>query len=115
MLLTDQNMTKLFGSNSLTNQVKLIKLLKIFRILRISKLFKVAKQGIIQNMFDALNLSLGTTRMLKVIALQFFLVHLVACFWYLAAQFEDNLFGTWVGARGIVDSQREYKYFNAFY
>ena len=53
--------------------------------------------------------------MLKVIALQFFLVHLIACFWYLSATFEDNIFDTWVGARGIVDEKKDYKYFNAFY
>ena len=78
-------------------------------------MFKVVHKGTIQNLFDTLNLSLGTTRMLKVIALQFFLVHLVACFWYLSATFEENMFATWVGARGIVDNSRDYKYFNAFY
>ena len=39
----------------------------------------------------------------------------MACFWYLAATFEDSLYNTWVGARGIVDESVTYKYFNSFY
>ena len=27
------------------------------------------------------------------------MVHLMACFWFMAALFEDNIYGTWVGKR----------------
>jgi hypothetical protein len=53
--------------------------------------------------------------MLKVLGFMFFLVHLMACFWFLSASLEENLFNTWVGGRGIVDSDTGYQYFNAFY
>ena len=66
-------------------------------------------------MVDSLNISLGMSRMLKIIGIQIYLVHLVACFWYLSATMEENMFDTWVGARGIVDADKNYKYSNAFY
>lgn len=45
----------------------------------------------------------------------FFMVHLMACFWFLAASLEDNLFLTWVGARHLVDSSSPYQYLNSLY
>ena len=29
--------------------------------------------------------------------------HLMACFWYMAATLEDNIYDTWVGQKGVVD------------
>jgi hypothetical protein len=45
----------------------------------------------------------------------FFLVHLMGCFWHLAAMLEDNTYETWVGARDLVEEDATYKYWNAFY
>ena len=53
--------------------------------------------------------------MMKVLVVQFIMVHLMSCFWHLAATFEDNLYDTWVGVRGIVNTSITYKYFEAFY
>lgn len=53
--------------------------------------------------------------MLKILITMFFLVHLMSCFWHMAATLEDNIFDTWVGARKIVDDDAGYKYWNAFY
>lgn len=53
--------------------------------------------------------------MLSVLALMFFLVHLMSCFWYMAATLEDDIWVTWVGGRDIVDADNGYLYFNAFY
>ena len=54
-------------------------------------------------------------RMVNVLITMFFLVHLMACFWYLAASIEDNLYDTWVGGRDLVDESAGYKYWNSFY
>jgi len=62
-----------------------------------------------------MNISVAMIRMLNVLALQIIMVHLMACFWFLAATFEDNLYDTWVGGRGIVDAQPIRQYFEAFY
>lgn len=54
-------------------------------------------------------------RMVKLLVGQFILVHLMSCFWHLAATFEDNIYDTWVGGRDIVNAPVEYKYWQAFY
>lgn len=55
------------------------------------------------------------TRMLYLLGSQLFLVHLMACFWFLFASFEDNMYLTWVGARNLVDANAEIQYLNSFY
>ena len=61
------------------------------------------------------NISVGMIRMLNVLGLQLVMVHLMACFWYMAATFEDNIYDTWVYGRGVVDSSPFEQYFEAFY
>jgi hypothetical protein len=44
--------------------------------------------------------------------------HLMACFWYMAATLEENLYDTWVGNKGVVDlveAKKDYVYFNSCY
>ena len=79
----------------------------MLRIFRKSSQFK--------DWMNTLNISVGLIRLLNVLAIMFFLVHLMACFWFMAATFEDSLYDTWVGGRGIVDASPGYKYLNAFY
>jgi hypothetical protein len=50
--------------------------------------------------------------------LMFWTGHLMACFWYMAATLEDNLYDTWVGEKGVVDlveEKKDYVYFNSCY
>ena len=82
----------------------MIKMLRLFR-----------KNGAIKDFINDLNISKGMKRLLTATGLVFWMVHLMSCFWYLAASLEENIFNTWVGARGIVDRDPNYKYFNAFY
>ena len=82
-------------------------MLKMIRIFRKTQQFK--------EYISSFNISVGMIRMLNVLGLQFFMVHLMACFWFLAATFEDNLYETWVGAKGLVDESSLYQYFNSFY
>lgn len=53
--------------------------------------------------------------MLYLLGSQLFLVHLMACFWFLFASFEENLYDTWVGARDLVDGDAKIQYLNSFY
>ena len=39
----------------------------------------------------------------------------MACFWYMAATFNDNIHDTWVGGRDLVNESIAKKYLNAFY
>lgn len=66
--------------------MRMPRLYKILRLLRMSKILKVAKNREQMNDWvEKMNLSIGTTRLLKVLGVQFFLLHLVSCFWYLSA------------------------------
>lgn len=58
---------------------------------------------------------MGMIRMFNMLGLMFFMVHLMACFWFMAATLEDNLFKTWVGVKELVDEDISKQYFNAFY
>ena len=60
-------------------------------------------------------MSVGYIRMINSILIQFMLIHLMACIWFLVATFEDNIYETWVGHRGIVNEQPLFQYVNSFY
>ena len=82
--------------------VRLLRMLKMLRVFRKSSSFK--------EWMNSLNISVGMIRMVKLLVGQFILVHLMSCFWHLAATFEDNIYDTWVGSRDIVDTPVTYKY-----
>lgn len=51
--------------------------------------------------FDRLKVNTGMIRMAKIAAGVFFMVHLMSCFWYLSAKFDDFDDTCWVVQRGI--------------
>jgi CRP-like cAMP-binding protein len=100
----------------LARLARLPRLYRLIRILRMIKMLRVfRKSSQFKEWLNSLNISVGLIRMLNVLISMIFLVHLMACFWYMAATFEDNIYFTWVGHRDIVDASPNYKYFNAFY
>jgi hypothetical protein len=82
-------------------------MIKMLRIFRRSSQFR--------DWISTLNISMGMIRMFNMLGLMFFMVHLMACFWFMAATLEDNLFKTWVGVKELVDEDISKQYFNAFY
>lgn len=92
------------------------RLLRLFRILRMIKVLRIfSKLDFFKEYISELSLSVGAIRMIKVLILQFFMVHLMACLWYLFATFEQNIFQTWVGERNVVDQSQFYKYMESWY
>ena len=88
----------------LARLARLPRLYRLIRILRMLKMLRVFKKSTyFKEQLDSLNISVGMIRMIKVLIMMAFLVHLMSCFWFMAATFEDNLYDTWVGGRGIVD------------
>ena len=53
--------------------------------------------------------------MINSVMFQFFIVHIMACAWFLIATFEENIFETWVGKKGIVDSTSLHQYIQSLY
>ena len=92
---------------------RLYRLIRILRMIKMLRIFRKSSQ--FKEWINSLNVSVGLIRMMNMLSLMFFLVHLMACFWFMAATLEENLFDTWVGGRDVVDSEKNYQYFNAFY
>ena len=99
--------------------VRLARLPRLYRLIRILRMLKMLrvfrKSSSFKEWMNSLNISVGVIRMMNITLIQFIMVHLMACFWYMAATFEDNINNTWVGGRGIVDRSSGYKYINSFY
>lgn len=106
-------------SNDTTKLARLARIPRLYRLIRILRMVKMLrvfrKSSEFRDWIESFDFNAGLIRMLKVMSLTFFMIHLMTCFWYLAATFEESLFDTWVGGRGIVDSQKMYQYLNSFY
>jgi hypothetical protein len=103
-------------TTKLARLARIPRLYRLIRILRMVKMLRVfRKSSEFRDWIESFDFNAGLLRMLKVMTLTFFLIHIMTCFWYLAATFEENLYRTWVGERGIVDSSQMYKYLNSFY
>lgn len=73
------------------------RLYRLLRILRLFKLFKIMKTSkTMQKFLEKIQLNAGIGRMLLVIVFAIFAVHLISCFWFLAAKFDDFDPDTWV-------------------
>lgn len=104
------------GQLKLARLARLPRLYRLIRILRMVKMLRVfRKSSELKEWISSLNVSAGMIRMLNVLTVQIFMVHLMACFWFLTATLEDNLYDTWVGARGIINESQGYQYFNSMY
>lgn len=57
----------------------------------------------------------GMLRIAKITAGVFFLVHLMSCFWFLSAKFNDFEETCWVVKRGIQDRDNGYLYLTSLY
>jgi hyperpolarization activated cyclic nucleotide-gated potassium channel 2 len=83
--------------NKLVRLARLPRLYRLLRILRVFKIMKTMKQNNnFKKYFQWFRMNPGISRMLKVLILVIFLVHLTACFWYLTAKLDDFHPDTWV-------------------
>lgn len=83
--------------NKLIRLARLPRLYRLLRILRLFKLLKSMKKN--ENFkvyFERFRKNPGISRMLKMLIMIIFLVHLTACFWFLSAKLEEFTDDTWV-------------------
>ena len=108
------------GEGAVGNKIKMVRLARLprlyrlVRVLRMIKMLRVFRRNsAFKEWLDNLNVSVGIIRMVKVLVLMGFLVHLMSCFWFLAATLEESLFDTWVGNRdpGLIDAEMSDQYF----
>ena len=69
----------------------------------------------IKKILDLLNMNPGITKMITVAVTVFFLVHLISCFWFLTAKFEDFSPNTWVVLTQLQDSSPTSQYLASMY
>lgn len=96
------------GEQSDTNRLarlgRLPRLYRLTKILRLVKVFKsLTYNRAFNKMTGKINLTSGRTRILKSVLVAFFLVHIIACFWFMQAKFNDFDMTTWVYRMNVVD------------
>ena len=85
------------GSNKLFRLARLQRLYRLLRIFRVIKLIKINKyNSAIQKFVDKMEMERSTTRLIMILIVSLFLVHLFACFFYLSAKMNDFANNTWV-------------------
>jgi hypothetical protein len=57
----------------------------------------------LKKLVDIVKLNSGIARMLGVTVTVLFMVHLMSCFWFLVARFNDFSPDTWVAKLGVMD------------
>jgi len=57
----------------------------------------------------------GLMRMVTITVTVFFMVHLMSCFWFLSAKFNDFPYNSWVKLRGIEDEDPKFQYLTSVY
>mmetsp|Transcript_24313 Transcript_24313/g.23924 ORF Transcript_24313/g.23924 Transcript_24313/m.23924 type:complete len:481 (+) Transcript_24313:722-2164(+) len=105
-----------------TNSVKLLRLARLprlYRLLRILRLFKMLRlikhNKSMKKVMDLIRLNSGVMRMITVTITVFFMVHIIACLWFLAAKFDNFNPHTWVVRKGYIDRQPLEQYLAAVY
>lgn len=104
------------GVNKLARLARLPRLYRLFRVLRIFKIFKLFKYNKkFQQWFHYLNLGATTTKMLKLVVLGVFLVHLFSCIWYLTAKMDDMNDNTWPVRKDLIYASTMLLYWESVY
>ena len=101
-----------------TKVVRLARIPRLYRLLRIFRLFKLLRvlktQQNVGNMTKLLKLGHAARQMAQIIGTILFVNHLVCCFWFFQAKWNDFQ-SSWVLARGIENDTPEKQYVVSFY
>lgn len=105
------------SANKLIRLARLPRLYRLLRILRLFKIFNLMKNNAsFKKLQEAINLNAGVQRMLLIALAVFFMVHLMACLFFLVSTFEDPIYEfNWVNYYGIEDSLGSYQYLISVY
>ena len=68
-----------------------------------------------QRLFDKIKMNAAVSRMIFTLIFAFFSVHLISCFWYLAAKFDDTNPDTWVARLFLLDEEPSTLYLECLY
>lgn len=101
-----------------TKVLRLARIPRLYRLLRIFRLFKLLRvlktQQNVGNMTKLLKLGHAARQMAQIIGTILFVNHLVCCFWFFQAKWNDFQ-SSWVLAREIENDTPEKQYVVSFY
>ncbi len=83
------------------------------RLFKMVRLLKYNKN--IEKFLDSINLNPGYFKLMKISATVILLVHLVSCFYFMVAKFEDFEPDTWVVRLNLADESSFTQYITAVY
>ena len=90
MLAAQEEANNLASYNKLLRLARIARLYRLLRIVRLFKIFKIFRYSqIVQKFMDKIKMNAAASRMIMILLLGFFTVHLVSCLWYLLAKFDD--------------------------
>ena len=76
---------------------RLPRLYRLLRVLRLIKMFRILKYSkIVKKMLDRFKVNAAMMRIVYIVISAMFLVHLMACLWFLVAKLDDFNPDTWV-------------------
>jgi hypothetical protein len=97
------------GPANYNKLIRIARVARLYRLLRIVRLFKIIKifrySKVVQRFLDIIKLNAAVGRMIMILIIGFFSVHLVSCFWYLFAKLRDYDPDTWVYRLGFQDAE----------
>lgn len=86
------------------------------RIVRLFKIFSLLKNNAsFKRLQETINLNIGVQRILVIGLVVIFMVHLMACIFYLVSKFEDEDSDNWAIFAGITDEIDSYQYLVCLY
>ncbi|CDW91576.1 cation channel family protein [Stylonychia lemnae] len=116
---TTQVATQKQSSSNYNKLLRLARLPRLYRLLRILRLFKIVKilryNQTLQRIFDKIKMNAAVSRMIFTLVFAFFSVHLISCFWFLAAKFDDTNPETWVSRLKLIDEEPSTLYLECLY
>lgn len=101
------------SNQNINKLIRLARLPRLYRLLRILRLFKILSllnnNASFKRLQEAINMNVGIQRMLMIAVSVVFMVHLIACMYFLVGKFEDeDSLYNWAVSAGIGDSPDSY-------
>lgn len=119
MKYMDQTLALNVGSANYNKLIRIARVARLYRLLRIVRLFKIFKifrySKVVQRFLDLIKLNAALGRMIMILVIGFFSVHLVSCIWYLFAKMRDFDPDTWVYRMGLQDAEPLILYLECVY
>jgi hypothetical protein len=102
--------------NRLVRLARIARLYRLLRIIRLFKIMKIIRYSIsLQKLMDKIKMNVAAGRMILILILGFFFVHLVSCLWYFIAKIDEFNEDTWVFRMKKQDKGMSHIYLECLY